>query len=35
MVDPRKKANEANKGLTVHMLLEFARLLALLDRLSP
>jgi hypothetical protein len=34
MVDHRKKANEANQSLTVHLLLEFVRLFALLDRLG-
>jgi hypothetical protein len=33
-VNPRKKGGEANQGLTVHLLLEFAHLLALLDRLG-
>jgi hypothetical protein len=34
MVDPRKKEDEANKGLTVHPLLEFACLLTLQDHLG-
>jgi hypothetical protein len=34
VVNPRKKGGEANQGLSVHLLLEFAHLLALLDRLS-
>jgi hypothetical protein len=33
-VDPTKKVNEANQGVTVHLLLEFVHLLALLDRLG-
>jgi hypothetical protein len=33
-VDPRKKANEANQGLTVHLLLELACLFTLLDLLG-
>jgi hypothetical protein len=33
-MDPGKKEDEANKGLTVHPLLEFACLLALQDHLG-
>jgi hypothetical protein len=33
-VNPRQKADKANQGLINYLLLEFARLLALLDRLG-
>jgi hypothetical protein len=33
-VDPGKKADEVNQGLSVHLLLEFAHPHTLLDRLS-
>jgi hypothetical protein len=33
-VDPGKKADEANQGLTAHLLMEFVHPLMLLDRLG-
>jgi hypothetical protein len=34
MVDLRRRADKANQGLTVHLFLEFACLIVLLDYLS-